>query len=459
MITLPQEKIPHILITNARVLTMTDEPDLLPRADIGIRDGLVCFIRDKTCSSANDTKSGQQERADLVLPGEGYLVMPGLINSHTHLPMVLLRGLADDLPLMDWLNHFIFPAEGRFMNRETVYAGSLLAMAEMILSGTTTFCDSYFFVDRIAQAAVDMGMRAVVCQGFIDFPAPDIPNPRDKTEAAHRFLNRWQNRHPLINTALFCHTPYTCSTETLKDIKAVARQWQVPYLIHLAETRDECRMIQTRHGKSPAFFLDTLGVLDDSTIAVHCNWLDDGEIDLLARQGTKVVHCPESNMKLAAGIAPVPELLKRGILVGLGTDGASSNNDLDLLREMGMAAKVGKVTRMDPTILDAATVLKMATIDGARLLGLDQRIGTVEVGKAADLILINLNQPHLTPLYNVRSHLVYAASGSDVSSVIINGKLVLHNRKFVHANLEDIMKTAADIGEYIYGNIRHTQTR
>lgn len=444
MITPPEETL-DLLITDACVLTMMDHPSLIAQADIGIRDGRIRFIHDKNIVSSADISARTRE----TINGRGKLLMPGLVNTHTHLPMVLLRGLADDLPLMDWLNGFIFPAEGRFMNKETVYAGSLLAMAEMILSGTTTFCDSYFFVDRIAQAAVDMGMRGVVCQGFIDFPAPDIPNTQKKTEAAHRFLTRWQNGHPLIHAALFCHSPYTCSGETLKEIKVVSRQEQVPYLIHLAETRDEVGMIKEKYGKSPGFYLDDLGVLDENTIAVHCNWLSDEEIHLFSRQGVKVAHCPESNMKLAAGMAPVPELLRHGITVGLGTDGAASNNNLDLFREMGMTARVHKAVQTDPTVMDATTVLRMATIEGAKLLGLDRQIGTVEVGKKADLILIDLNQSHLTPLYHVPSHLVYAASGADVSTVIIDGKLVLHERKFVHTDLDEIMKTVREIGEHL----------
>ena len=445
--TVPPAEILDLLITDACVLTMTDQPSVIARADIGIRNGQILFIRDKTFPPAVDPGPGGHDVAGKVIPARGQLVMPGLVNTHTHLPMVLLRGLADDLPLMKWLTGFIFPAEGRFMNKDSVYAGSLLAMAEMILSGTTTFCDSYFFVDRIAQAALDMGMRGVVCQGFIDFPAPDIANPLGKTKLAHTFLSRWKDRHSLIKPALFCHSPYTCSGETLKEIKTLSRQWHVPYLIHLAETRDEVRMIEDRHGKSPVFYLDDLDVLDGQTIAVHCNWLADQEIDLFSRRGVKIVHCPQSNMKLAAGMAPVPSLLQRGITVGLGTDGAASNNNLDLFREMGMAARVHKVIEADPTVMDAKTVLRMATIDGARLLGLEEQIGTVEVGKAADLIFINLEQPHLTPLYDVRSHLVYAASGADVSSVIINGKLILHNRRFVQVDLEDILKTARDIGK------------
>ncbi len=449
--TSPPHIIPDILITDARVLTMNDHPAYIARADIGILDGRIHFIQDKN----RDSKNHGPDEAHVMIPARGRLVMPGLVNTHTHLPMVLLRGLADDLPLMQWLNGFIFPAEGRFMNRETVYAGSLLAMAEMILSGTTTFCDSYFFVDRIAEAALEMGMRGVVCQGFIDFPSPDIPNPLAKTRLAEEFLSRWKHRNPLIKPALFCHAPYTCSEKTLKDIKEMSDEWHVPYLTHLAETREEVRMIRDSHGKSPADYLDSLGVLDNGTIAVHCNWLTDQDMDLLARRRVKTVHCPQSNMKLAAGMAPLPGLLRRGIPVGLGTDGAASNNRLDLFREMGAAARIHKVIEMNPTVADAMTILRMATIGGARLLGLDQQIGTVEVGKSADLILVDLDQPHLTPLYSIPSHLVYAASGTDVSSVIINGKVVLRDRTFVHADLGEIMKTAREIGTSLAAALAH----
>jgi 5-methylthioadenosine/S-adenosylhomocysteine deaminase len=448
--TVPPEHRLDILIRDVAVLTMAEAPSYIGRADIGIRDGRIQFIRNK--ETLHETPSDTAARE--TLDGRGKLVMPGLVNTHTHLPMVLLRGLADDLPLMDWLNGFIFPAEGRFMNKETVYAGAMLAMAELILSGTTTFCDSYFFLDRIGRAALDMGMRGVICQGFIDFPAPDIPNPLGKIGLAETFLERWQDRHPEIKPGLFCHSPYTCSGDTLKDIKMLSKARGVPYLIHLAETREEVRIIEERYGQSPVYYLDNLGVLDAETIAVHCNWLTEGEMDLLSERQVKVVHCPASNMKLAAGMSPVPALLRRGVLVGLGTDGAASNNRLDLFREMGTAARIHKATTMDPTAMDAGVVLRMATIDGARLLGLDGLIGTVETGKAADLILLDLNQPHLTPLYHVASHLVYAASGADVSSVIINGKLVLHQRKFVHVDLADIMRCAQDIGKTIAAGLQ-----
>ena len=443
--TTPPVEMLDILITDASVLTMTDHPSFIARADIGIRNGLILFIRDKETLPEFDIPDTARE----VIRARGQLVMPGLVNTHTHLPMVLLRGLADDLPLMEWLNGFIFPAEGRFMNEKTVYAASLLAMAEMILSGTTTFCDSYFFVDRIAQAALDTGMRGVVCQGFIDFSAPDMADSRKKAKLAHQFLSRWQNSHSLIKPALFCHSPYTCSSDTLKEIKRVSLDRQAPYLIHLAETKDEVAMIKEKYRKTPALYLDDLGVLDADTIAVHCNWLTDDEIEMLSLRGVKISHCPESNMKLAAGMASVPKLIRCGITVGLGTDGTASNNNLDLFREMSMAARIHKVIESDPTVMDAKTVLRMATIDGARLLGLDRQIGTVEAGKAADLILIDLNQPHLTPLYHCLSQLVYAASGSDVVTVIIDGKLILHNRRFVHIDLQDIMKTARDMGDII----------
>ncbi|MBW2675585.1 MAG: amidohydrolase, partial [Deltaproteobacteria bacterium] len=359
---------------------------------IGVRDGNILFVREKENDSfpyhANET-----------IDASGSVLIPGLINTHTHLPMVAFRGMADDLTLMDWLHNHIFPAEAQFVNREMVYHSSMLSIAEMILSGTTTFCDGYFFEDGVAEAAIDTGMRGMPCQGFTDFPTADIPDPSQRAAVAETFIKRWSGASPLINPALFCHAPYTCSPETLSMIKKIARDYDVPFLIHLAETKDEVADIVDRYGKTPARHLHRLDLLDDRTIAIHCVWLDEEEMDILADRGVKVSHTPESNMKLAAGTAPVPEMLKKGITVGLGTDGCASNNDLDLILEMGTAARLHKVSSMDPTVMDAQTVLKMATIEGAKVLGLDDRIGSIEAGKRADITIMDMNRPHLTPLY------------------------------------------------------------
>jgi 5-methylthioadenosine/S-adenosylhomocysteine deaminase len=432
-----------ILITGGTALTLSDTFDVIENPAIGIKDGIIRFIE------THDDLFSHQYSAQEILDTSHSVIMPGLINTHTHLPMVCFRGLADDLPLMEWLNNYIFPAEAKYVNRDMVYYGSMLATAEMILSGTTTFCDGYFYESSVARAAMDTGMRAVPCQGFIDFPASANPDLSKNAQIGEAFIEKWTGVSPLISPAFFCHSPYTCSPDTLSGIKEIARGAGILYFIHLAETRDEITTIQGKYGKTPVRFLYDLGVLDDKTVGVHCNWVDEEEIRILADCGTKVSHNPESSMKLAAGVAPIPRMMEKGITVGLGTDGCASNNDLDLFTEMDTTAKIHKVTSMDPTVMDARTVVKMATRDGAEVLGLENRIGSIEVGKCADIIILDMNKPHLTPLYNHYSHLVYAASGHDVTTVIIDGKIVMRNRDLITIDIEDIMEQVRKIGENI----------
>ena len=422
-----------VLIHGGILLTMQEGAGVVENPLIGIQDGRIVFVRN--AGSGSDDCPPARELIDAT----GCLVMPGLVNTHAHIPMVLFRGLADDLPLMSWLNDHIFPAEARFINRETVYSGALLAIAEMILSGTTTFCDGYFFEGTVAKAAIDAGMRGVVAQGFIDFPTPENDSGLDQKAIAKRFVDRWRPSSDLITPALICHSPYTCSPETLRVIKSVALEKEAPFLIHLSETSEEVRLILERYGKRPALHLHDLDLLDETTIAAHCIWLDEEELDLLAVHHVKVSHDPESNMKLGAGIAPIPAMLRRGIEIGLGTDGAASNNNLDLFGEMSMTARLHKVFSADPTVMNAEAVVRMATIGGARVLGLDNQIGSVESGKCADIILIDLKKPHLTPLYHPCSHLVYAASGADVVTSIINGRIVMRDRRLLTVDLPTAM--------------------
>ncbi|MBW2637859.1 MAG: amidohydrolase [Deltaproteobacteria bacterium] len=421
---------------------MSEDMEIIESPEIGIRDGEIRFVK----GNREKPSSGSAKE---TIDASGSIVMPGLINTHTHLPMIAFRGLADDLTLMDWLHNHIFPVEAKFVNREMVYHSSLLSMAEMILSGTTTFCDGYFFEDGVAEAALDAGMRGVPCQGFVDFPTSDIPDPEKRVAVAEAFIKKWSDASPLINPALFCHAPYTCSPETLSTIKGITGAANVPFLIHLAETKGEVADIEKRYGNTPTRHLHGLGILDELTIAVHCVWLEDEEIQILADCGVRVSHNPESNMKLAAGIAPIPEMLKRGITVGIGTDGSASNNNLDLLTEMDMAANLHKVSSMDPTVMDAKTVLKMATIEGAKVLGLEEHVGSIEVGKRADIIIIDTAKPHLTPIYNPYSHIVYAASGADVSISIIDGKIAMDERNLRTINLADSMERMNTLSEKI----------
>jgi 5-methylthioadenosine/S-adenosylhomocysteine deaminase len=393
--------------------------------------------------------------AKKIIDARRFLIMPGLINAHTHSPMTLFRGLADDLPLKTWLETFIFPAEAKYVTPESVYWGSLLACAEMILSGTTTFADGYFFMEEVIKAADHSGLRALICQGVLDFPIPGSPDPSQNISLARRFLETWTGYSPRISTGLFCHSPYTCSPETLVAVKAFCRDKGVPFFIHAAETEDEVALIQSRYGKRPLEHLEALELLDTRTIIVHGVHLSSTEMDRLARCGSAVVHCPESNMKLASGMAPVAEMVRRKIPVALGTDGCASNNNLDLFQEMDTAAKLEKVHTLDPTVMDARTVLRMATIEGAKILGLQSQIGSIEVGKKADLLFLDRYKPHLIPSYDPFSILVYSAQGADVHSLMINGKMIMEDRRILTFDLEETMKQVISLSEKIkHDNIR-----
>jgi 5-methylthioadenosine/S-adenosylhomocysteine deaminase len=429
------------LIRDALVLTLAhDAPRPIPRGYIGIRGSVIA------CVGPGDAGA---RPAREVVEARGMLVMPGLVNTHTHTAMTLFRGLADDLPLRTWLENHIFPAEARIIDPETVYWGSLLACAEMIRSGTTTFADGYFCLDGTARAVRESGLRAVLAHGIIDFPAPGVPDPTENIATARRFVERWQGVSDRIRPSVFPHSAYTCSAPTLQQAKNLARQHQLPLFIHLAETREEVEQIRQTTGKPPVRFLQELDLLDSRTVAVHGNWLEADELDLLAETRTAVSHCPESNLKLAAGVTPLVEMLDRGIRVGLGTDGCASNNDLDLLREMRTTALLHKVTRMDPTALAAPTLVRLVTGGGAELLGWENEIGSLEVGKQADLILVNLDQPHLTPMYNPFSHLVYAASGADVDTVFVAGRMIMRKKKLLTLDWEEIREKVREIRDKV----------
>ena len=430
-----------IVIHGGTVITVNDAFDI-------IENGLICISGDRLARIENCPPSGSLPPAVKTIDARGMLVLPGLVNTHTHCPMTLFRGLADDLPLQLWLQKHIFPAESRHIDPDTVTLGTMLACAEMILSGTTTCCDGYFLEDDVARAMQQSGMRAVLGQGVIDLPAPGVPDAADNVAAAERFIARWQTISSRLQPSIFCHSPYTCSPATLQAAKKAADQAGVLFQIHVAETREESA--QLADGRStPVKFLDRLGLLDDNTLLVHCVWLDDADVEIIAERGAAVAHCPESNMKLAAGIAPVIELLAAGVSVGLGTDSCASNNNLDMLQEMDTAAKLHKVHRMEPTVADAGTVLRLATAGAASAVGLGKEIGTLEGGKKADLILIDARQPHLVPLYHPVSQVVYAAKGSDVHTAIIDGRIVMENRRLLTLNLGQILERAAGLGSDI----------
>jgi len=430
------------VIHNCTIITVNPEFDIIKHGIICIKDGRLEQISAKT---------NEQDPPDAkkVIDAKAAIIMPGLINTHTHLPMTLFRGLADDLPLKIWLNEHIFPAEKNHINPETVRYGTLLGCSEMLLSGTTTCCDGYFLEDTVAEAVNDSGMRAILGQGVIDFPAPGVTDPSENIKNAEAFAKKWQGVSPNIIPSIFCHSPYTCSSHTLKDAKAVANAKGLLFQIHVAETKSEWDQIQSEHKTSPVKYLDRIGVIDQNTLLVHGIWVDDTDIEIIAKRHAKVAHNPQSNMKLASGIAPVPDFLEAGITVGLGTDGCASNNNLDLFQEMNVAAKLHKVNTLDPTIMDARTVLKMATIEGAKAIGLDKKIGSIETGKLADLIVIDTNSPHLVPMYDPVSHIVYTIRGSDVRDVFIGGKMIIRNKKLLTIDIAGVMKKASWLGKTI----------
>jgi 5-methylthioadenosine/S-adenosylhomocysteine deaminase len=358
------------------------------------------------------------------LDASGRIVMPGLINAHTHVPMTLFRGVADDLDLTGFLYGRIFPAEARFVDEEFVRWGTRLACLELLKGGVTTFVDMYYFEDTIAEETARCGMRAVVGESLIDFPAPDNKTWADALAYMEKFLVRWRG-HPLITPAVAPHATYTVSADHLREAHALAVKHDVPMLMHLAEARYEVEFVKEKHGKGPVEYAASLGILDERVVAAHMIFPTPAEIALLAEHKVGVAHCPQSNMKGASGVAPVPALLAAGVAVGLGTDGSASNNDLSLWEEMDTAAKLAKVTSGDPKVLNARTALAMATRLGARAVGLQKEIGSLEVGKRADLILVRTDSLHQIPNYDPYSLLVYATKACDVDTVVIDGELVM----------------------------------
>ncbi len=430
-----------IIIDGGTVLTMVDGED-------PVHDGRVLISGDKIEGVFTGEGSPPAEAKVLIDAGDT-IILPGLINAHGHSPMTIFRGLADDIPLKRWLFDYIFPAEAKHVNPDTVYWGSLLGCLEMIASGTTTSVDGYFLADEIVKAVDKAGMRALVAQGVIDFPAPGVLEPEQNLDVGMDYLKKWIGFSDCITPGLFCHSPLTCSDSTLRRAHDISSGFGVPLQIHLSETREEPEEIVKKTQLRPAFYLDELGLLGDTLIAAHAVHLNDDEIELLARRKVKVAHCPESNMKLGSGIANVARMLEKGMTVGLGTDSCASNNNLDLLGEMDTAAKLAKVASLDPTLLEAKTLVMMATIGGAQLIGLEHMIGSIERGKKADITVISTDAPHMNPTYSPYSQIVYSATGGDVRDVIINGRIVYRNRQFTALDKEEIMGEVTRISQKI----------
>jgi 5-methylthioadenosine/S-adenosylhomocysteine deaminase len=410
-----------LVVRNATVVTVDTQRRVIPNGAVAIEGGRIAAVGPAAEIDA-------RYRGREVLDAGGGIVLPGLINAHTHAPMVLFRGIADDLRLMDWLQKYIFPAEARNVTAEFVKAGTRLAALEMIRSGTTTFVDMYYFEDQVAEAAKEAGMRAVAGETLIEFPAPDNKTIPDALAYTDRFLKRWAG-DPLVVPAVAPHSTYLASPDTLKAARALADTYGAPILVHLSEAPDEQKQIQERYKKTSTEHLRDLGVLRKGVLGAHGVWLTAGDRAILKEAGAGVAHCPQSNMKTTSGPAPVREMLAEGLRLGLGTDGAASNNDLDMFEEMLTAALLAKHATADPTVAPAPAVLEMATLGGARALGMEDRLGSLEAGKRADLVVVDLSAPRLHPLYDPVSHLVYAAKGADVRHVVIEGKVVLRDRK------------------------------
>ncbi len=441
----PASESVDLLITGALVLTMDEGRRVFAPGAVAIRGDALAAV-----GPAAEVAAAVQARRVLDYP-DG-LILPGLINAHTHAAMALFRGLADDLPLEDWLNSHIFPAE-RHLNREFVYWGTKLAVAEMLLSGTTCFCDMYLFADAAARAAAETGIRAVMGEVLYDFPSPNYGPPAEGLRFSEALFRTYAG-HPRVGVAVMPHAVYTCSPDLLTEAGDLAARLGALLVTHLSETPKEVAYSQAAYGLTPVGHPHHLGLLHRRLLADHCVVLSEPDRELLAASGAGVAHCPESNMKLASGIAPVADLLKRGVPLGLGTDGCASNNNLDLFQEMDTAAKLQKVHLLDPTALPAPVALSMATDLSARVLGLGQEVGTLAPGCKADLIVLDLNQPHLTPLYDPYSHLVYAASGSDVRTVLVDGQVLVEDRRLLSFDLEETLTKARELADRVRQNYR-----
>jgi len=424
-----------LIVAGDYVVTMDDAATVHTGSAIAIDDGVIIAI-----GPAAEIRAGYQ--AEQTLEGKDRIVMPGLINGHSHAAMTLLRGVADDLGLMDWLNNYIFPAEVEFVDAEFVRIGTELACWEMIRGGTTTFVDMYYYPDVIANVVDSCGMRALISATVIDQRSPDAESAVDSIQKGSDFIKRWQSKNSRITPIFGPHANYTLNAEQLQATRAAAMGFGVPVSIHMSESPFEVQYSKDTFGMTSIEFFESIGFLDGPTIAAHVVWPTEAEIPILADRNVGVIHNPTSNMKIASGIAPIADMLKAGVRVGLGTDGAASNNDLDLWEEMRLAAFLQKVEQMNPEVLSASTVLNMATSGGATAIGLGDSIGSLEIGKRADLIQVAFDDVHHVPTYNVISHLVYVNDEQDVASVIVDGKVLMLERELLTIDTERVAEEA-----------------
>jgi 5-methylthioadenosine/S-adenosylhomocysteine deaminase len=435
-----------VLFTNAMVVTMDEDFHLYQRGAVAVKEHVIVAVGDE-----KDIQT--QYAAEEVVDCGGKVLMPGLVNVHTHVPMTLLRGLADDLRLDVWLMGYMMPVEREFVSPEFCRLGTQLACAEMIRGGTTTFADMYYFEDVVAETTVEAGMRAVVGQTVLKFPSPDARSYEEGLQAAEKMIKKWKG-HPLIVPAVAPHAPYTCTEDILRECSELARKYDVPLHIHISETAQEVESMRAENGMPVVPFVKKQDVFEAKTIAAHCVHIDDGEIRTLEHHGVGVAHNPSSNMKLASGAAPVSKMLEIGVNVGIGTDGTASNNDLDMFEEVRLATFLAKLATMEPTTLPARTALLMATRMGAAVLGLEKITGSLEAGKAADLILVDIDVTHNMPRFahnddTVYAQLIYASKASDVTDVMINGKYVMKERQLLTLNEDQILSESQVLAEQI----------
>lgn len=419
-----------ILVKNALLVTVDRQMKVFERGFVGIKSGIITALGNRLPTDSS---------AETIIDAGGNIVMPGLINAHTHSPMSIYRGMADDIALFDWLNNYIWPVEKEFVKEQNIALASELSISEMIKSGTTTFNDMYFYSDITAKAAKKSGIRAVLGEAVIDIPDPvyKISEHHWKTTAENG------KKHDLITTSIVPHSPYSCSEDLLINVKKVSKDTGVLVHTHISETESEVEHIKRKYGMTPVEFLDRIKFLDSNTVAVHCVILTDSDIEILVKRKVKIVHCPQSNLKLASGIARVVDMVKAGLTVALGTDGPASNNTLDMFEEMKTACILQKGIQKNPTVLSAKEVVRMGTINGAVALGLDKITGSIETGKKADIIIVDTKAIHMTPMYDPYSQIVYSAKGSDVDTVIINGRIVMKNRILSGID-ENVLKNKAN---------------
>jgi 5-methylthioadenosine/S-adenosylhomocysteine deaminase len=407
-----------------------------------IEDGALAISSGRIIAIGPRTEIQLRYVAKEVIEARGHLIIPGLINGHTHIPMTLFRGLADDIDLQEWLTKYIFPAEAKNVTEDFVRAGTRLGLAEMIRGGTTTYCDMYYFEDAIADETAKAGVRGILGETIIDFPVADNKTNAEGMAYVEKFVLRWKG-NDLIVPAIAPHAPYTVSEEHLKAVRAFSDRTGAPIVTHISETKREVDDSLKAKNASPVEYLERIGFLNDRVIAAHLVWPTAEEIGILKRRRVGVIHNPQSNMKLASGVAPVPKMLSEGILLGLGTDGAASNNDLNLWEEMDTAAKLHKVFSGDPKVLTAQQAFELATIRGAEALHLEKETGSLEMGKRADLVIVERDALNQIPLYNLYSDLVYATKASDVQTVVINGRIVMRDRRLLTLNEAEIRQNAS----------------